>query len=264
MLFHTSRSTFSAPSPWLRSWRLLRPIALLAVFPLAFPTTAVAQTAKIVPPGLTNACLGYPQLTNVAYFNDGKRGAPMRAWAEPNESSQIVATLAFGAELRGRPTYTVIGTDGEWLHVNVPARPNGLTGYVRKKDVKTYQHPWTIVVELGRKQLTVCNSGRPVQREKVGIGIAAKPTPTGSCFTVELIKTKKPAGAYGPYAYGLSCFSDVVFSFGAGGDGRLGIHGTNDPGRLGTAVSSGCIRVSNAGITKMAKTLPVGVPVYIV
>ncbi len=248
--------------------RRFSPIAAavaVAAATLAMPLTAFAQgTPKVVPPGTTNSCLGYPQLTNVAYFNDGKRGAPMKVWSAADEASQVVATLAFGAELRGRPTYTVISTAGEWLHVNVPARPNGLTGYVRKKDVKTYQHPWGIVIELGKKQLTVCNSGRAVQREKIAVGKAAAPTPTGSCFTVELIKTKKPAGAYGPYAYGLSCFSDVVFSFGAGGDGRLGIHGTNAPGSLGTAASSGCIRVSNTGITKMAKTLPVGVPVFIV
>ncbi len=239
--------------------------ALAAASLVVSPSVVQAQaTPSIVPPGVTNACLGYPQLTTVAYLNEGKFGSVIRVYAKPDETSQLLATLAVGQEIKGRPTFTVIGTDGDWVHVNAPVRPNGTTGYVRKKDVKTYQHPWAIVIELGRKQLTVCNSGRTVQREKVGVGTTARPTPTGACFTVELIKTRKPKGAYGPYAYGLSCFSDVVFSFGAGGDGRLGIHGTNDPKRLGTAVSSGCIRVSNTGITKMAKTLPVGVPTFIV
>ncbi len=248
-----------------RRSRLVATFALGATSLIVAPTVAQAQaTPSIVPPGQTNACLGYPQLTTVAYLNEGKFGSVIRVYAKPDETSQLMATLAVGLEIKGRPTFTVIGTDGDWVHVNAPIRPNGATGYVRKKDVKTYQHPWAIIIELGRKQLTVCNSGRPVQREKVGVGVAAKPTPTGACFTVELIKTRKPKGAYGPYAYGLSCFSDVVFSFGAGGDGRLGIHGTNDPKKLGTAVSSGCVRVSNAGITKMAKTLPVGVPTFIV
>ncbi len=239
--------------------------ALGAASLIAAPTAATAQgTPKIVPPGQTNACLGYPQLTTVAYLNEGKFGSTIKIWAKPDETSQLIATLAVGTEIKGRPTFTVIGTDGDWVHVNAPIRPNGTSGYVRKKDIKTYQHPWAIVVELGRKQLTVCNSGRPVQREKIGVGKAATPTPQGACFTVELIKTRKPKGAYGPYAYGLSCFSDVIFSFGAGGDGRLGIHGTNAPGSLGTPASSGCIRVSNTGITKMAKTLPVGVPTFIV
>jgi lipoprotein-anchoring transpeptidase ErfK/SrfK len=237
--------------------------AVLALTPLSARAQAPAKPA-IVPPGVTNACLGYPQLTTVAYLNEGKYGSAIKVFGEPNENAQPIKTLATGIEFKGRPTFTVIGTDGDWVHVNVAARPNGLTGYVRKADVKTYQHPWVIVIELGRKQLTVCNSGRAVQREKIGIGKASTPTPTGNCYTVDLIKTKKPSGAYGPYAYGLSCFSDVVFSFGAGGDGRLGVHGTNSPGSLGTPVSSGCIRVSNAGITKMAKTLPVGVPTFII
>ncbi len=248
-----------------RRSRLVAALALGAASLVAAPSIVQAQPApSIVPPGQTNACLGYPQLTTVAYLNEGKFGSVIRVYAKPDESSQLMATLAVGQEIKGRPTFTVIGTDGDWVHVNAPIRPNGASGYVRKKDVKTYQHPWAIVIELGRKQLTVCNSGRTVQREKVGVGVAARPTPTGACFTVELIKTRKPKGAYGPYAYGLSCFSDVIFSFGAGGDGRLGIHGTNEPKKLGTAVSSGCIRVSNAGITKMAKTLPVGVPTFIV
>jgi lipoprotein-anchoring transpeptidase ErfK/SrfK len=41
----------------------------------------------------------------------------------------------------------------------------------------------------------------------------------------------------------------------------MGIHGTDDPSSLGRSVSNGCIRMSNAAITKLAKTLPVGVPV---
>ncbi len=232
---------------------------------LASPLAAQGQAKpQIVPPGVTNACLGYPQLTTVAYLNEGKYGSAIKVFAEANDTVQPIKTLATGIEFKGRPTFTVIGTDGDWVHVNVAARPNGLTGYIRKADVKTYQHPWAIVIELGRKQLTVCNSGRAVQREKIGVGKGNAPTPTGNCFTVDLIKTKRPTGPYGPYAYGLSCFSDVIFSFGAGGDGRLGIHGTNEPAKLGTAVSSGCIRVSNAGITKMAKTLPVGVPTFII
>lgn len=251
-------------SPLSRISRLFAPLAVAAlVGATVVPTVASAQT-KVVPTGTTNACLGYPQLTTVAYFDNGKYGSAIKIYAEPNESSQVVATLGVGIEIKGRPTFTVISSDGDWYKANYPARPNGSSGYIRKKDVKTYQHPWGIVVELGRKQLTVCNAGRAVQREKIGVGTSAHPTPTGTCFTVDLIKTRKPTGAYGPYAYGLSCFSDVVFSFGAGGDGRLGIHGTNQPTKLGTQVSSGCIRVSNAGITKMAKTLPVGVPVYII
>ena len=59
-----------------------------------------------------------------------------------------------------------------------------------------------------------------------------------------------------------SGFSDVLFDF-AGGDGQVGIHGTNDPSGLGCDVSHGCIRMSNAGIAFLVQTLPPGVPVDI-
>src|SRR5947209_2244999 len=72
----------------------------------------------------------------------------------------------------------------------------------------------------------------------------------------------RPNGPYGPYAYARSGYSDVLTDF-AGGDGVIGIHGTNDPSAIGHDVSHGCIRMSNAGITKLAQTLPLGVPVAI-
>ena len=43
----------------------------------------------------------------------------------------------------------------------------------------------------------------------------------------------------------------------------IGIHGTNQPALLGHDVSHGCIRMSNAGISKLAAILPLGVPVDI-
>ena len=60
----------------------------------------------------------------------------------------------------------------------------------------------------------------------------------------------------------MSGYSEVLFEF-AGGNGVVGIHGTNNPSLLGTDVSHGCIRMSNEGITRLADTLPLGVPVEI-
>ena len=93
-------------------------------------------------------------------------------------------------------------------------------------------------------------------------GPSVLPTPTGTYFIVELLKQPNPHGVYGPYAFGLSAFSNVLTSFG-GGPGQIGLHGTDDPSRLGTNVSHGCIRISNVGITKLARLLPLGTPVLI-
>jgi lipoprotein-anchoring transpeptidase ErfK/SrfK len=88
------------------------------------------------------------------------------------------------------------------------------------------------------------------------------PTPIGVYYLAELLKQPDPWGAYGPYAFGLSAHSNVLYNFG-GGAGEIGIHGTNEPGALGRDVSHGCIRISNAGITKLARMLPLGTPVEI-
>jgi lipoprotein-anchoring transpeptidase ErfK/SrfK len=54
-----------------------------------------------------------------------------------------------------------------------------------------------------------------------------------------------------------------VLSEFAGGDGQIGIHGTNVPASIGEAVSHGCVRVPNDVITTLATTVPVGTPVTI-
>jgi lipoprotein-anchoring transpeptidase ErfK/SrfK len=149
-----------------------------------------------------------------------------------------------------------------WLEVSLPVRPNGSTGWVRRSDMKLTQHRFRIVVELAAHRITVYQGGTIVDVEPVGLGTRDTPTPGGSYYTKELLRPPNPNGPYGPFAYGLSGFSNVLTDF-AGGDGVIGIHGTNDPSLLGHDVSHGCIRMSNAGITKLVSVLPLGVPVDI-
>jgi hypothetical protein len=77
------------------------------------------------------------------------------------------------------------------------------------------------------------------------------------------LRPPDPRGFYGPYALGLSAYSPVYTSF-AGGDGQVGIHGTDNPGAIGRDVSHGCIRVANAAVARLARRLPLGTPVVIV
>jgi lipoprotein-anchoring transpeptidase ErfK/SrfK len=82
-------------------------------------------------------------------------------------------------------------------------------------------------------------------------------------YLQELIRSPNPRGAYGPYVFGLSAHSDVFESFG-GGDGLVGLHGTNEPGSIGHSASHGCIRLSNANITTLVNLVSVGSPIVIV
>lgn len=241
-----------------------------AVFVTAMSGTgafASAQTTKTVPvtKGAPAPTCTPGQVTTVAAMNNTRYGAAINVYREASTTSQLLASLGVGLEIKGAVVFTVNRTEGDWLFVNVPVRPNGTTGWIKKADVHTFQHRYAIRISRAARKMVVCNAGRVIQTETVAIGQSIYPTPIGVFFTADLVKPKAgPNGAYGPFAYGLSGFSESPeLEDWNGGDGRVAIHGTNAPRLLGQAVSHGCIRVSNKGITKMKNTLPLGVPVEV-
>ena len=198
------------------------------------------------------------------------RGPTVGVYAEPVAPGQgapflvLDNPLASGAER----VFLVTGTREDWYEVLLPVRPNGSRGWVHRSEVGISNHDFSIVIELGVHRISVFQGDEVLLTERIGVGTGNTPTPGGLYFTKELIEIVdeagrlNPGGPYGPFAYGLSGFSDVLSSFG-GGDGTLGIHGTNDPSSLGRDVSHGCIRMSNDGITALADVLPLGVPVEV-
>jgi len=160
-------------------------------------------------------------------------------------------------------TYLVRRTRGRWVLIALARRPNGSTGWVKRRDVTLLLDSYRLNIDLTAHRLTVLFRGRVVWRIPIGVGKAVTPTPTGLYFIVELLKTPDSLGPYGPYAFGLSAYSPVLTHFGAGGKGEIGLHGTNEPQLVGTNVSHGCIRVSNQNVRRLAKLLPLGTPVEI-
>jgi lipoprotein-anchoring transpeptidase ErfK/SrfK len=164
----------------------------------------------------------------------------------------------------GAPLVFLVRKRGSgWEQVYLPVRPDGSTGWIRDRDVNLAWNPYSIQVRLGQHLLIVRRNGRVVARYRAGVGRTVLPTPRGRYYIVELLKQPDPNGLYGPYAFGTSAFSHVLYSFG-GGPGQIGVHGTNDPSSIGRSVSHGCIRISNAAITTLAHMLPLGTPIEIV
>jgi lipoprotein-anchoring transpeptidase ErfK/SrfK len=151
-----------------------------------------------------------------------------------------------------------------WIRVLLPVRPNGSTGWIKATDVRLTEHDYRIIVRLGGHRITVTRGPTVLVDAPIGVGKEPTPTPGGLYYTKELLQPPSPDGVYGPYAYGLSGFSDSLDSF-EGGEPVLGIHGTNDPSGLGQDVSHGCIRMPNAEIVRLVEEirLPLGVPVDI-
>ena len=144
-------------------------------------------------------------------------------------------------------------------------RPTGSNVRVRRRAVRLETHDYRAVVALGAPRMTVWKGNDVVLVEPVRVGPSGRTATTkGIFYTTELYPVlPSQQAAYGPWAFALSGFSEVLQSFGEGGTGVLGLHGTGDPSSIGRDVSNGCIRMSNAGITKLADMLPLGTPVEI-
>jgi lipoprotein-anchoring transpeptidase ErfK/SrfK len=220
-------------------------------------TTAVPDTTTTtaVPTDTSWVAKARRELTDVPVYPDAElTSTASQTIKQPNEDGAPVVFLLKNAYDANNPPVAV--------EVYLPVRPNGSTGFVRTADVTITSHQYKVKVEVGAHHLTVTNAGSVVLDTPVGIGTTDTPTPGGVFYIKELLKVPDPNGPYGPYAYGLSGFSDVLTSF-AGGSGVIGIHGTNDPSTIGKDVSHGCIRMSNENITTLAGILPVGTPVEI-
>jgi lipoprotein-anchoring transpeptidase ErfK/SrfK len=149
-----------------------------------------------------------------------------------------------------------------WIKVSLPTRPNGSTGWVRRRAVELYKNRYRLVVRLKKHELQLWKERKLMASYPVAVGTRWTPTPRGMFYVVELLKPRSPHGAYGPYSFGLSAHSNVLKRF-AGGDGRVGLHGTNQPWLIGSDVSHGCIRLKNPAIRRLAKILPLATPVLV-
>lgn len=161
-----------------------------------------------------------------------------------------------------RPVFRVLARRGAWLHVSLPIRPDHSTAWIRARDVSLAATDYRLEVQLRRHRLLLWNQGRQLLSAPIAVGKALTPTPSGTYFIAYVLRTADPNGFFGPYAFGLSAYSNVFTSF-AGGDGEIGLHGTSEPWLLGHSASHGCIRIANATITRLVHLLPLGTPVQI-
>lgn len=149
-----------------------------------------------------------------------------------------------------------------WLKVLLPGRPNGGTGWVEAADVELREVDYEVRVDLKAGELTVLERGKVLVQTAAGHGRPEYPTPTGTFFVTDKLETPNPGGPYGPFALGLSARSEVLTQF-MGGEGQIGLHGTNEPDTLGKGTSHGCVRVANEVIEQLADLLPLGTPVTV-
>ena len=188
------------------------------------------------------------------------------ARSEPDPSAPVVAALANPIPVGTTLVFLVVD-DGpavaDWVEVLLPVQPNGTTGWVERADVALYANPYRIEVDRASHRLRVFEEGNLWVETAIAVGTGATPTPVGRFYLLELLAPPDPDGPYGPYAFGLSGFSEVLDSFGEADTAIIGLHGTDDPSAIGSDVSFGCIRVTNDVIEQLAAVVPLGTPVVI-
>ena len=86
-------------------------------------------------------------------------------WAMQYQLPKQVSGRSLTTTSEGVPlAMLVIDREGDWLHVRVPERPNGVTRWVKAEDVTLTPVKNRIVISVGRRQLRVLDE-RPALRE---------------------------------------------------------------------------------------------------
>lgn len=148
-----------------------------------------------------------------------------------------------------------------WYRVQLPMRPNGVTGYVRARGLWVGRLTTRIVVDLSERRVTLFRRGRAHLRARAAVGSPATPTPRGSFYVNQRLVPKDRSGPYGPGAIGISAFSNVLTGWTQGGP--IAIHGTNEPWLIGRSITNGCIRLHNSVVKRFFRETPAGTPVLV-
>ncbi len=193
---------------------------------------------------------------------------PHRAHRAPEAGSPEIRLVAARRPITGEQTTLPvisrsIGLGGvRWLHVMLPGRPDGSTGWIAEQGTRPLVTAWSIVVDLAERKLTVYRDGRRLRVFQAVVGKPSTPTPLGRFFVEEAV-TMGAGAAGGPFALALSARSNVLREF-DGGPGQIAIHGRDNlGGTLGTAASHGCIRLNTASIDWLVARVGPGTPVAI-
>jgi lipoprotein-anchoring transpeptidase ErfK/SrfK len=168
------------------------------------------------------------------------------------------------------PTQTPLGGDTWLLIVRHHGRygtalvPTGGAPRLARVDLAKLQLRWTRVrvdVDLSRLRLSVLRGQRTVGEFPIAAGMPATPTPTGLFSVTDRIAFAQ-AGTYGSFALGLSARQSHLQAGWTGGD-QVAIHGTESPSSIGSYASLGCVRVSEAALRVLRRTVPLGAPVIV-
>jgi L,D-transpeptidase catalytic domain len=203
-----------------------------------------------------------------ARASDGPRfllvSAPHGATVRSSPGGATVAHLPAVTPL-GAPTWLwVLRTtpNHRWGRVVLPLKPNGRTGWINLRGLRTVHTSTWIRASLHARRIWLMHGSRPRASFSAAIGAVTTPTPIGRFSVTDSLATGDPSGPFGWYAFGLSGHQPRLPPGWSGGD-QLAIHGTDDPASIGTPASHGCLRVSPRALARLRPAVRLGTPVVI-
>lgn len=173
---------------------------------------------------------------------------------------RVLATVGTRTEFGSPETLGVAKSRGNWVAVISTSLPNGVLGWVPRRELAVRPVTWSIDISLSHRLLVVRNGGIVVRSVAVGIGAPGSPTPTGRFVITDHIATNAQQRAvYGSTILALSGKQpSPPAGWSRAQTWRLAIHG-GGPG----AVSAGCIHADEATLHLLAADTPLGTPVTV-
>lgn len=185
----------------------------------------------------------------------------------------IVAAIGLlGGCYSGTPDPTIAGRDAEYLALAPQASPNPLYGRYLMDD-STGEAPGTIVVDTKQRYLSYVLPNRKMVRYGVAVG-----DETFGWTGISRVARKAEWPDWNPPAEMIQRWPHVhfvaggplspigaraLYLFDGNRDTLYRIHGTNEPEKIGQAVSSGCIRMRNIDVIDLYNRVEVGAKVIV-
>jgi lipoprotein-anchoring transpeptidase ErfK/SrfK len=184
----------------------------------------------------------------------------------------VCVSLLAGCTFKGVPDPTLSARDAEFMALVPDAEFDPHFARYEMSD-PTHEPPGTIVVETKERQLYLVQPGGKALRYGVSVGDEAYGW-TGTATVdrkaewpawnppVEMIKRwphvhAMQGGPMNPLG------ARALYLTDHGRDTLYRIHGTNEPEKIGQAVSSGCIRMRNIDVVDLYNRVPVGASVIV-
>jgi lipoprotein-anchoring transpeptidase ErfK/SrfK len=189
---------------------------------------------------------------------------PLTAFAHPSGRSRVVGTVVTSSKYYHVPMVVWVerlSRDRDWGLVELPYTWPRKEGWIHLTGLRRATTAVEVHVDLSRHWVSVFKRDERLFGFRAATGSRVSPTPPGHYVVTDRIPFAR--GSYlGSFAFGISGIQPRLPPGWSGGD-QLAIHGTSAPSTIGTSASAGCLRVSEAALSRLKPLLRLGTPVLI-